>query len=74
MQIRFLRKVDALVTTEPGAYESWEERSFRRGEVLEVFQVRVHEPPRNDMSRVEFPDHTVAMLVTEDFEVLNSGT
>jgi hypothetical protein len=74
MQIRFLRKVEALVTSEPGAYESWEKQSFRRGEVVDVLQVRVHEPPRNDMSRVEFPDRTVAMLVTEDFEVLNSGT
>lgn len=73
MQIHFLRKVNALVTTEPGPYESWEEQSFRRGEVVEVFHLQALEPPRNDISRVEFRDRTVTMLVTADFEVLNCG-
>ncbi len=63
MQIRFLRNFDALVTTEPGPYESWEEQSFARGSVVEVL----------DMCRVEFPDNTVAMLGTDDFEVVKHG-
>lgn len=73
MQIRFLRNFDALVTTEPGPYESWEEQSFARGSVVEVLTVTVHAPPRNDMCRVEFPDNTVAMLGTDDFEVVKHG-